>query len=46
MINKNIRKLLTKKQINSLDQLNLNSRPSDLKPDIYYKITKLCKRIK
>ena len=38
MINKNIRKLITKKQIKSLDQLNLNSRPSDLKPDIIIKL--------
>ena len=24
-----------------IDELNLNSRPSDIKPEIYYKITEL-----
>ena len=46
MINKNIKKLLTQKQIKSLNQLNLKSRPSELKPEIYYKITKLYEKIK
>ena len=41
MINKNIKKLLTQKQIKSLNQLNLKSRPSELKPEMYYKITEL-----
>ena len=46
MINKNIKKLLTQKQIKSLNQLNLKSRPSELKPEMYYKITKLYEKIK
>jgi 16S rRNA (adenine1518-N6/adenine1519-N6)-dimethyltransferase len=46
MINKNIKKLLTQKQIKSLNQLNLKSRPSELKPEIYYKIAKLYEKIK
>ena len=37
MINKNISKLLNEKQIRDIDQLNLNSRPSEIKPEIYYK---------
>ena len=45
MINKNIKKLLTQKQIKSLNQLNLKSRPSELKPEIYYKIAKLYEKI-
>ena len=46
MINKNIKKLLTQKQIKSLNQLNLKSRPSELKPEMYYKIAKLYEKIK
>ena len=32
--------------IKLLNQLNLKSRPSELKPEIYYKITKLYEKIK
>ena len=46
MINKNIKKLLTQKQIKSLNQLDLKSRPTELNPEIYYKITKLYEKIK
>ena len=38
MIKKNFRKILGKKRVKNL---NLNLRPSDLKSEIYYKITKL-----
>ena len=38
MIKKNFKKILGKK---SVKNLNLNLRPSDLKSEIYYKITKL-----
>ena len=41
MINKNIKKILNKKEIESIIGLNLNSRPSELSPEIYYKITEL-----
>ena len=41
MINKNIKKLLHIDDLNQIDRLNLNLRPSDLKPDYYYKITEL-----
>tara|TARA_Y100000591_G_C21828513_1_gene698144 strand:- start:735 stop:1517 length:783 start_codon:yes stop_codon:yes gene_type:complete len=40
MINKNIKKTLTHQEINQLN-LELKSRPSELKPEIYYKITEL-----
>jgi 16S rRNA (adenine1518-N6/adenine1519-N6)-dimethyltransferase len=46
MINKNIKKLFTQKQIKSLNQLDLKSRPTELNPEIYYKITKLYEKIK
>jgi len=41
MVNKNIKKILSEKELNSLKNLNLNLRPSDLKPEKYYEITEL-----
>ena len=41
MINKNIKKLLDSRNINKIENLEIESRPADLKPDIYYKITEL-----
>ena len=41
MINKNIKKILKVNQLNMLSNLNLNQRPSDLKPEIYYRIVEL-----
>ena len=41
MINKNIKKVLSENQLSLIKNLNLSSRPSDLQPDIYYKITEL-----
>ena len=41
MINKNIKKILSQKQINMISKLNLNCRPSEINPEIYYKITEL-----
>ena len=41
MINKNIKKILSDKNIKRLKDLKLNMRPSDIKPEIYYKITEL-----
>ena len=41
MVNKSINKILKKENIMEIDELNLNSRPSDIKPEIYYKITEL-----
>jgi hypothetical protein len=40
MINKNLKKIFKNyKEINEIKDLNTNCRPSDLRPDIYYKIT-------
>tara|TARA_B100000767_G_scaffold271100_1_gene296042 strand:+ start:331 stop:1104 length:774 start_codon:yes stop_codon:yes gene_type:complete len=41
MINKNIKKILKINQLSMLNSLNLNQRPSDLKPEIYYRIVEL-----
>jgi 16S rRNA (adenine1518-N6/adenine1519-N6)-dimethyltransferase len=41
MINKNIKKILTQNKINKIPDLKLNLRPSNLKPEIFYKITEL-----
>ena len=41
MINKNIKKILKAGQIKLIRNLNLNLRPSNLKPEVYYKITEL-----
>ena len=41
MINKNIKKILKTSHIKKINNLNLKSRPSEIKPEIYYKITEL-----
>jgi 16S rRNA (adenine1518-N6/adenine1519-N6)-dimethyltransferase len=41
MINKNIKKILSESQIKKISDLQLNLRPADIKPAIYYKITQL-----
>ena len=41
MINKNIKKILNEQEIQHIKELDLNSRPSEIKPEIYYKITEL-----
>ena len=41
MINKNIKKLLSKNEIKKLKDLNLTMRPSEISPETYYKITQL-----
>jgi 16S rRNA (adenine1518-N6/adenine1519-N6)-dimethyltransferase len=41
MINKNIKKILNNSKIKLIDGLKLNLRPSEIKPEIYYKITEL-----
>ena len=41
MIKKNISKILDKKKIDEIKNLNLQLRPSKIKPEIYYKITEL-----
>ncbi len=44
MINKSIKKILNENQIKMIDQLNLSSRPSELKPEIFYKITEMSEK--
>ena len=41
MINKNIIKILSKEKIKMIHALNLNLRPQDIEPSIYYQITQL-----
>ena len=41
MINKSLKKILSQEQIKQISNLKLELRPSDLKPEIYYKITEL-----
>ena len=41
MINKSVNKILSKRQMDKIPGLKLHLRPSELKPDIYYKITEL-----
>ena len=43
MINKNIEKILDKDKLNKLD-INLQLRPSELRPEVYYKIAKLIEK--
>ena len=44
MINKSIKKILNEDQIQKITGLNTNLRPSDLSPEIYYKITDLVEK--
>ena len=41
MINKTIKKILNEQDIKSINGLKLNSRPSEIKPETYYRITEL-----
>ena len=41
MINKTIKKILSKKQILMLNDLDLTQRPSEISPKNYFKITSL-----
>ena len=41
MIRKGIFKILDKNKVKKINELNLDLRPSKIKPDIYYKITEL-----
>ena len=44
MINKNIKKILKKKQIAQIKNLRPDSRPSEIAPEIYYRITELVEK--
>ncbi len=41
MINKNIKKILDQDKIKKISGLKINLRPTDISPEIYYKITEL-----
>ena len=41
MVNKTIKKILNEREIKSISGLRLNSRPSEIMPETYYKITEL-----
>ena len=41
MVNKNLKKILNLNEIASLKEMKLNMRPTDIKPEIYYKITEI-----
>ena len=41
MINKNIKKVLSKKDISLINNLKLNLRPAEIEPEIFYNIAKL-----
>ena len=41
MINKNIKKILSLEEINQIQGIKMNIRPSEIKPEIYYRITEI-----
>ena len=41
MINKNIKKVLSLNKIQKISDLKLSLRPSEIRPEVYYKITEL-----
>ena len=46
MINKNLKKILNINDIYNLKGIRLDMRPTDIKPEIYYKITEIIERRK
>ena len=45
MINKSIRKLFNKNFLDSIKNLNLKSRPAEIRPEKYYEITELYEKV-
>ena len=43
MINKNIKKIFDPKSLAKIQNLDLNLRPSDIDPGLYYKLAKILK---
>ena len=41
MINKNIKKIISYQKIKTIPDLNIKHRPTEIRPEIYYKITEL-----
>ena len=44
MINKSIKKLICSQKLKKIKDLKLRFRPSEIKPEIYYKIAELLER--
>ena len=44
MINKNLKKILSNNEIDKIKDIRMNMRPSEVKPEIYYKITEIFER--
>ena len=44
MINKSIKKILSKSEIKQIVGLNITSRPAEIKPEIYYKIAEIIEK--
>ena len=44
MINKNINKILSKNEIDKIANLNTSLRPSEIKPETYYKIVEIIEK--
>ena len=44
MINKSLKKILTDSQIKKISNLKISSRPSEISPETYYKITELTEK--
>ena len=45
MIKKNLKKILSENNIKKISNLKLNFRPSNIEPNIYYKITELYEKV-
>ena len=41
MINKSLKKILSSDEINRINDIKMDLRPSEIKPEIYYKITEI-----
>ncbi len=41
MINKNLKKILNDEEIGNIKDIRMNMRPSEIKPEIYYRITEI-----
>ena len=46
MINKNVKKLFNEKNLGKISFLNLNLRPEEIRPEIYYKLTEIFEKRK
>ena len=44
MINKNVKKLFNEKNLGKISFLNLNLRPEEIRPEIYYKLTEILEK--